>query len=90
MMSSDLLVGGAHSEVGNTPEDEAEPTIEKGRHDGKNWTKIVEEWDDHGNDESKHPSHEKNSAPRSPTNNGVAVQMLGVAEKAEEDETSRN
>lgn len=46
----------------------------------------VKEGDDHGDDESKDPSHKKNSTPRSPTNKGVTVQVLGVSEKSEKDE----
>lgn len=30
-------VGAAHAEVGDGPEDEAEPAVEEGRHDGEDW-----------------------------------------------------
>ena len=48
----------------------------------------VEERNNLRNDEGKNPCHKQDTSPRSPADDSVAAQMLGVLEHTEEDESS--
>lgn len=69
-------------EVGESPEDEAEPAVEQGGHEGD---QSAKEWDGLTNDPSEGPQCEYDRDPAGPTYESVAGIMACATEYASED-----